>query len=187
MEPQESTPLVQKKRNNLAWRKILIHAARSAVAAIVSLWIAQLFKLPEGYWACITTLIVMQSSLGESWSGSWQRLVGTALGAAMGALLTPYFGSNAVAFGIGVFALGLICALFRINDAYRLASITLAIVILIRRPQPAWIIAGHRFIEVALGIAVALLAVGSLAREAGHRDCGQSVTCPSRLVKRLCA
>ena len=42
--------------------------------------------------------------------------------------------------------------------AYRFASITLAIVILASHGQRAWITAGHRFIEVAIGIAIGLVA-----------------------------
>jgi uncharacterized membrane protein YgaE (UPF0421/DUF939 family) len=74
----------------------------------------------------------------------------------MAGLLTTYFGSNLMAFALGVFALGLTCAALRLDDAYRLASVTLAIVMLIARPEKAWIVAAHRFVEVAVGIAVGL-------------------------------
>jgi uncharacterized membrane protein YgaE (UPF0421/DUF939 family) len=49
----------------------------------------------------------------------------------MGAPLTTYFGSNLIVFGLGVFVIRLICAALRLEDAYRLASVTLAIVMLI--------------------------------------------------------
>ena len=74
----------------------------------------------------------------------------------MGALLTTYFGSNTIVFGLGVFAIGLICAAVRIEDAYRFASVTLAIVMLVAHTKPAWIVAAHRFVEVSVGIAVGL-------------------------------
>jgi uncharacterized membrane protein YccC len=136
----------------------LVHAAQTAIAAVVSLLVARLFHLPEAYWAAITTLIVMQSSLGAAWTLSKQRLAGTALGAIAGALLSAYVGSNVWIFGAGVFVLGVICALLRINrNAYRYAGITLAIVMLVAHTQPAWIIAVHRFFEISVGIAVGLL------------------------------
>jgi uncharacterized membrane protein YgaE (UPF0421/DUF939 family) len=50
----------------------------------------------------------------------------------------------------------LICSALRLEDAYRLASVTLAIVMLIARTKQAWIVAGHRFVEVTVGIAVGL-------------------------------
>jgi uncharacterized membrane protein YgaE (UPF0421/DUF939 family) len=137
-------------------RRALVHSARTAVAAVVSLIVARALGLPEAYWATVTTLIIMQSTLGVAWTVSEQRLAGTAMGAVMGAVLTAYFGSNLIVFGLGVFALGLLCCALHLEDAYRLASVTLAIVMLIARTKQVWVIAFHRFVEVAVGIAVGL-------------------------------
>ena len=139
-------------------RQSLVHSARTAVAVTVSLVVARLFKLPEAYWAAITTLIVMQSTLGAALTISGKRLAGTALGAAVGALLTTYCGSSVIVFGGAVFGMGLICATLHLDRAaYRFAGITLAIVMLVVRTKPAWVVASHRFIEVSVGIAVGLL------------------------------
>jgi uncharacterized membrane protein YccC len=135
----------------------LIHMARTTVAAVLSLLVARLFKLPESYWAAITTLVVMQSTLGAAFTISWHRFVGTALGAAAGGLLATYFGSNTLIFGLGVLILGMICAVLRLDRAaYRFASITLAITMLVASTNAAWIVAARRFFEVSLGIAVGL-------------------------------
>src|SRR5208282_5222244 len=138
-------------------RKELIHAARTAIAAVASLLIARSFRLPDPYWAAIATMIVMQSTLGAAWTVSKDRFVGTALGAAAGGLLATYAGQSVAVFGAGVFALGVLCAILRIDrSAYRYAGITPVIVMLIARTAPAWIIAIHRFIEISVGIAVGL-------------------------------
>lgn len=142
-------------RNRLD-RRAFVHSARTAIAAVVSLIVARGLGLSEAYWATISTLIIMQSTLGAALAVSEQRLAGTALGAAVGALLATYFGSNVVVYGAGVFAIGLICAALRLGQAYRLGSVTLAIVMLIARTKAAWIVAAHRFVEVSLGIAVGL-------------------------------
>src|ERR1700688_411671 len=94
-------------------RHALVHSARTAIAAVISLLVARVLGLPEAYWATITTLIIMQSRLGAALAVSEQRFAGTAVGALMGALLTSYFGSNTIVFGLGVFAIGLICAALR--------------------------------------------------------------------------
>jgi len=109
----------------------------------------------------------MQSTLGASWKISIRRFWGTALGATVGAVLANYFGSNVLAFGVGIFLVGLVCIFIgsriaRLRDqldrtAFRYASIALAVVMLVQRSQPAWIVAIHRFIEVSIGIAVGLL------------------------------
>src|SRR5262249_41059527 len=75
-------------------KPVLEHSARTAVAAIASLLTARLSRLPESYWAAITTLIVMQSALDTSLPIAGRRFAGTALGAGLGAGLTAWFGSS---------------------------------------------------------------------------------------------
>jgi uncharacterized membrane protein YccC len=135
----------------------LTHAVRTTVAAVVSLLIARLFRLPESYWAAITTIVVLQSTLGAAWAISKQRFAGTALGAFIGALLASHVPGNVAAFGIGILAAGVICALLHIErNAYRYAGITVAIVVLIQHAASAWIVGLHRFIEISVGIAIGL-------------------------------
>ena len=137
---------------------VVVHSARTAVAAVASLVAAGLFQLPEAYWAPITTLVITQSSLGAAFSVSWQRFVGTLLGAVLGALAASYFGPHVLVFGSSVFILGLLRALARLDlPGYRFGAVTLAIVVLIPRTGPTWQTAFHRFAEVSIGIGVALI------------------------------
>jgi len=138
----------------------LTHAIRTAAAATLSVIIARLVRMPEAYWAAIATLVVMQSTLGATFTLSLERIVATAVGASVGALEAKYFEANLVAFAFAVVLLGLVSFAFRLEKtAYRYASITLAIIVLIPRTAPAWITALHRFLEVSVGIIVALLVV----------------------------
>ena len=140
------------------WWPVLVHSLRTAVAAVVSVLVAKLFRLPEAYWAPITTLVITQSSLGAALAVSWQRLMGNALGAATGAIVASYFGPNMLVFGVSVFLLGVLSYAVRSNrSTYRFAGVTLAIVLLVPRAGPAWRIALHRFAEVSIGIGVALI------------------------------
>src|SRR5436305_11887346 len=135
----------------------LVDSARTAVATLVSLLMARALKFPEYYWAPISTIIIMQSSI-QPFQGAWQRFVGTALGAALGAAIATYVGRSAVVYALGIFACGVLAAFSRSWSAYRVAAITFSIVVLISR-GPAWVFALHRFLEVSLGIAVALIAL----------------------------
>src|SRR5436190_17367119 len=138
----------------------ITHAIRTAVAATVSVIIARLVQMPEAYWAAIATLVVMQSTLGATLTLSLERIVATAVGASVGALEANFFGANLVAFALAIVFVGLLSVAFRLEKtAYRYASITLAIVVLIPRSNPPWSIALHRFIEVSVGIIVALAVV----------------------------
>lgn len=132
------------------------HSVRTAVAAVVSFFVARWFGLSESYWAAITTLVVMQSTLGASLPISVQRLAGTALGGAVGALAGTYYPGNALVFGACVLLLGIVFAPFHLErNAYRYAGITLAIIMLVPG-HSGRIIALHRFFEVSVGIAVGL-------------------------------
>jgi uncharacterized membrane protein YgaE (UPF0421/DUF939 family) len=143
-------------------REWIAHSIRTTIAAIVSLYIARLVGLPEAYWATITTLVVTQSTLGAALTPSWQRFVGTALGAAAGALAATYFGASTIVFTLGIFVLGLVCAVLRLDrSAYRFAGTTLAIVVLPSHEKAAWVAALHRFVEVSIGIGVGLLIIAA--------------------------
>jgi uncharacterized membrane protein YgaE (UPF0421/DUF939 family) len=108
----------------------------------------------------IATLVVMQSSLGATLTLSIERVVATALGASVGAVEANYFGANLAAFMLAIFLIGLLSFGFRLEKtAYRYASVTLTIIVLIPRTYPAGIVALHRFIEVSIGIIVALIVV----------------------------
>jgi uncharacterized membrane protein YccC len=147
-----------------AWEKknlpSITHAIRTAAAATVSVIIARLLQMPEAYWAAIATLVVMQSTLGATLTLSIERIVATAVGASVGAIDANYFAANLVAFAVAIFLIGLLSIAFRLEKtAYRYASITLTIIVLIPRWAAPWMIALHRFIEVSVGIIVALVVV----------------------------
>jgi uncharacterized membrane protein YccC len=139
-------------------RPVLVHSMRTAVATVASLLVARFFSLPETYWAPITTIVITQSSLGAAFAVSTQRFFGTALGAAVGAIVATYLGHTLLVFAMSVFVLGLLCAAAHLErSAYRFGGIALAIVVLLPRPAPAWQVAFHRFAEVSIGIGVALI------------------------------
>ncbi len=79
-------------------RTSILHIARTTIAALASQLIAQALHMPEPYWATVTTIVIMQSSLGAAWMVSWKRLEGTVLGAAVGGALASHFGGNLTAF-----------------------------------------------------------------------------------------
>jgi len=145
--------------NRTAWTlwPVVVHSLRTAVACVASLLVARLFRLPEAYWAPLTTMVITQSSLGAALVVSGQRFIGTFVGAAAGATLATYFGPHALAFGTGLFVLGMLRLLTHSDlIGYRFAGIALGIVLLVPRTGDPWQIAAHRFIEVSIGIGVAL-------------------------------
>ena len=146
------------ERMGLTKLQVLEHSARTAITASASMFVAHLFKLPQSYWAPITTIVITQSSLDTTLGVSWQRLIGTAMGAVVGAAVATYFGPHLLAFGVSVFVMGLCCAVLHADrSAYRFGGVTLGIVLLLPRTEAAWRVAFHRFAEVSIGIATALI------------------------------
>jgi len=138
-------------------RGVLLHSARTTVATVASLLLARgLLRMPDFYWAPISTIVILLSTINPL-TLAWQRFAGTAVGAALGALLATFFTSNWIIYGLGIFVCGILCGILRLGSAYRFAAITLTIVFLIAHAAPPWTVALHRFIEVSLGIAVALV------------------------------
>jgi uncharacterized membrane protein YccC len=145
------------RRGMVPW-PVVEHSARTAAAVLASLLLARLFRLPEAYWAPITTIVITQSSLGAALAVSWERFIGTLVGAALGAIVANYFGPRALVFAACIFILGILCVALRMDrSAYRFAGVTLVIVLLLPRTEPAWRVAFHRFAEVSIGIATALI------------------------------
>jgi uncharacterized membrane protein YgaE (UPF0421/DUF939 family) len=134
----------------------LLDAARTTVAAVVSLLLARTLDLPEFYWAPISAIVIIESIIDPR-TLAWQRFAGTALGAVLAALIATFLPSGALVYAAAIFLCGVLCALLRLRGAYRFAAITLSIVLLIAHQRPAWIVASHRFVEVSVGIAVALV------------------------------
>lgn len=140
------------------WAPVVVHSTRTAIAAVASVAVARFFRLPETYWAPLTTLVITQSSLGAALSVSIERFIGTVLGAAVGAIVASRFRPNLLVFGACVFILGLLSAAMHSDrSAYRFAALTVAIVLLVPHTEPGWRVALHRFAEVCIGIGVALV------------------------------
>src|ERR1700732_1831220 len=126
-------------------RETLINSLRTTVATVLSLLVARSLKLPEFYWAPISTIVILLSTTNPL-TLAWQRFAGTALGAALGALIATLFRPSWIVYAGAIFVCGVLCSLLRMGSAYRFAAIALTIVLLITHTRPPWIVAIHRFV-----------------------------------------
>lgn len=133
------------------------HALRTALAAGVSMALATALAVPDPYWSPITTIIVTQSSVADSWLISRRRLLGTLLGVTLGALQVLLLPKGVLAYAAAILVLGLVCGFSRIHQsAYRFGGIALTIVVTAAPGDAVWRMALFRFVDVAIGIVVAL-------------------------------
>ena len=76
-------------------RDAIFDSVLTSLAAVAAMLLARLLKLPEYYWAPISAIVVVQSTIPPL-TLAWQRFVGTALGAVLGAALATFFPSSAL-------------------------------------------------------------------------------------------
>src|SRR5580765_4098496 len=91
-------------------RTSLPTSARTAVASVVSLIIARSLRMSEFYWAPISTIVILLSTINPL-TLAWQRFAGTALGAALGALIATYAHPSWLVYGVGLFVCGMLSSL----------------------------------------------------------------------------
>lgn len=142
----------------LTWerKRMLVHAAKTALAAGLCWWLATLLGLHEGYWGSISAIIVLQSNVGSTVSASRDRLIGTLIGAAVGFAFS-LLGAPPWNYVIAVLVATVICGLLELRNSSRLAGVTITIVMLVRTSGSHWTIALDRVGQVAFGIVVALV------------------------------
>jgi uncharacterized membrane protein YccC len=58
--------------------------------------LAELFALPQGYWAIFSTIIIVQASVGGSIKATTDRLIGTVGGAVAGGAVAYLFPHTSV-------------------------------------------------------------------------------------------
>lgn len=140
----------------LSWerRRLLIHAAKTALAAALCWWIASRFGLPDGYWGAISAIIVLQSNFGATITASRDRVLGTVIGAALGFAFS-LMGHIPWNYILAVFAAVVICGLLGFRSSSRLACVTITIVMLVQSSSHRSL-ALTRVGQVLLGIVVAL-------------------------------
>jgi uncharacterized membrane protein YccC len=141
----------------LTWerKRLLIHAAKTALAAGLCWWIALRLGVHDGYWGAISAIIVLQSNFGATITASRDRILGTMIGAAFGFAFS-FFGVLPWNFILAALFAVILCGLLGLRNSSRLAGVTIAIVMLVQKGGSHWILALHRVGEVFLGIVVAV-------------------------------
>ena len=70
---------------------------RMTIAGLLAYVLAELFALPQGYWAVFSAIIVMQASVGGSVKATIDRVIGTIGGAISATQRNPFVSNSASA------------------------------------------------------------------------------------------
>lgn len=141
-------------------RSEIRHAVRVSAAVGAAFGLATLLKLPQGYWAVFTAVIVVQASLGGTITASIERFMGTVVGAVAGAgaayLHTrwPQFGGLILCVTVALTAL-----LAAVRPAFKVAPVTVVIMLIGTTTHIEPLTAAlYRVIEITLGSLVGVAA-----------------------------
>jgi uncharacterized membrane protein YccC len=145
---------------------------RMAAAGVGAYGASLLIGAPQGFWAVVSALLIMQGSVGGTLKAGVDRVIGTVIGAAVGAAAAMLHGEVpalpvVVVLGLALLPTGLAAA---VSSTFRAAPISAAIVLLsvggTGRPLGA---ASLRVVEIGVGslvgIAAALLVMPSRAEQ----------------------
>ena len=138
---------------NVNWK----HALKTALAGGICLALARVFKLEQGYWACVAAVVVMQSEAAATLTASRDRLVGSALGALFGWGAAAVLNGHLIVYVVVILICIAIPEAIDMAVAGRLAAVTATIILLDPSTAPHRTVALHRFLEVSLGIVVTLI------------------------------
>lgn len=136
----------------------IAHVALTAIATVLSYFVACRFHLPEAYWGPnVDSDRDAADTQRRALPVAVQYIAGTAGGAAVGAAINAYRHGSMSAFPAAIVLVGLLCVILRVErSAFRYAGITLVIAMLVPRSTSGRLVALHRFLEVSIGIAVGL-------------------------------
>lgn len=140
-------------------RQSAIGAFKTGLAAVLCLWLGNLFGLTHSYWAAISAIsaiVVMGSESAVSLVACRDRLIGTAIGAVLGWATFHVWHGHYLLYGLSVMLCLLACSTLKFEKAGRLAGVALTIIVLIKIDAGPAQAALARFLEVSLGIVIAL-------------------------------
>ena len=129
---------------------------RASLAAGIALLIAQLLRLPHPLYSMISAIIVTDITAAKTRQLSLPRLVGTVLGAALGALIDSFAKESMWTVAASILVAMFMTQLVSLPDAAKVAGYVCGIVVLKYRGNP-WSYALYRTGETVLGIAAAAL------------------------------
>ncbi len=113
------------------WPTHVTHGLKTAFAAVLAYTITTLLHLEFGYWAVISTVIVMQIYVADSIEMCLYRLSGTIAGALFGVLVLLVIPRTDFFIGIALFVtIGICSFLSRYKNRYRMAAITVVIIVM---------------------------------------------------------
>lgn len=134
----------------------VLDAFKTSLAAVICLWLGNRLGLVHSYWAAVSAIVVMASDKNLTLISCRDRIIGTAIGALLGWGTYYVWHGHYLMYALAVLLCLLACSTLEFEKAGRLAAVTLTIVVLIPIDNGPGSAALARFLEVSMGVVVAL-------------------------------
>ena len=139
-------------------RPMILFAMIRAVAVSIAVAIAFGLQLPNAYWMPIAVIIAMKPDLQQSTFAAVQRVAGTALGAAVAALVLLTVHNKTALEVIIVLLFGLAAAIRFVNFAWYTAALAGGLLIAMDVPHPSnFASEGRRILFTLAGVGIAVI------------------------------
>ena len=132
-------------------------AMRVAIAASLGYYASRALGLPQGFWAAITAISVIQTSFADVRNASRDQVTGALIGGVVGLLSASLGHGHYWAYLAAVIVGTVVCWLANLGAAGRISAVTTTIILLVPHTGPFWTVALMRLGEVTLGVLSALL------------------------------
>jgi uncharacterized membrane protein YgaE (UPF0421/DUF939 family) len=143
-------------------------SVRAAFSAALGVAISQRLHLEIPLNTMISAVLVTDLDARRTRALGAPRLLGTVVGALLGATICSLFGPGVERLGLGVLFAMLLMHLLRLQAAAKVAGYVCGIVLLGFGAHP-WVYAAHRLAETSVGVAVAVL-VSFVPKLLGSRE-----------------
>ncbi len=143
-------------------------AVKVALTAVLSVYLCRgmdhFLSHPEnvigGLWCVMASIVVMQNNIGGTYKAIWTRFLGVLIGSVIGAFAAHIIGTEIEVFGLAIALTVILCSLLGVPDNYRIASLSVAIILLPWKSSSLgnpWIYAFFRFLDTCVGFFAAII------------------------------
>lgn len=146
---------------NLNWKSNTFrHAVRVSIATTAGYIVAQFFPLGHSYWILLTIIVILKPTYGLTQKRNYDRLLGTVVGAAIGALILYLIRDRQVIFVLMVILMILAYSFMRTKYLVFVMLMTPYILILFYLLNPVHFgaVIGDRLLDTGIGSGIAFLA-----------------------------
>jgi len=126
-------------------------------------WFGSLIKLTmpiiSGLWCAISTLLILQTEIQESFKQGSLRVLGSTIGAITSFIIASVFGYHFWSFLISIYLTVVSVSLIKLKQAIRIAVLTVLVIMLIgigNPTTPPLLNSSSRLIESTIGVLIAI-------------------------------